>query len=144
MAGNAAPAPHPCSTCPYRRDVPSGVWEAEEYAKLPPYDRPTGDQPPRAFFCHQQNGHLCSGWVGCHDMQESMGLRIGHLAGVLTDEDVDAALDYVCPVPLFSSGAEAAEHGLREALSPGREARRAASKVTARRERRGTPMVDPD
>lgn len=24
----------PCETCPYRRDVPSGVWSADEYRKL--------------------------------------------------------------------------------------------------------------
>lgn len=25
----------PCGTCPYRRDVPAGIWHGEEYAKLP-------------------------------------------------------------------------------------------------------------
>lgn len=144
MAANNGPARTPCVTCPYRRDVASGVWEREEYEKLPRYDGPTMTQPPSAFYCHAQNGRLCSGWVGCHDMNESHGLRVGHIVGHLSDEDVNAAFDYECPVPLFGSGAEAAEHGLRDVETPGREAIRAIKKVTARRERRGTPMTPED
>lgn len=26
-----APAPRPCESCPYRRNVPSGIWTEEEY-----------------------------------------------------------------------------------------------------------------
>lgn len=33
----------PCSACPYRVDVPAGVWAREEYDKLDPYDLPTPD-----------------------------------------------------------------------------------------------------
>lgn len=55
-----APAKNPCGSCPYRRDVPSGIWSEEEYDKLPQYDLPTGDQPPNVFLCHQQNGRLRS------------------------------------------------------------------------------------
>ncbi|MGH3734203.1 MAG: DUF6283 family protein [Micromonosporaceae bacterium] len=32
------PTPHPCETCPYRKDAPSGVWAAEEYERLRSYD----------------------------------------------------------------------------------------------------------
>lgn len=46
------PAPQPCASCPYRRDVPSGIWAAEEYAKLPAYDADTPFQPPHLFLCH--------------------------------------------------------------------------------------------
>jgi hypothetical protein len=53
------PARNPCGSCPYRKDVPSGVWETLEYEKLPPYDGETFEQPFEAFFCHQQNGRLC-------------------------------------------------------------------------------------
>lgn len=35
-----------------------------------------------------------------------------------------AVFDYVSPVPLFASGAEAAEHGKRDLPHPGPEARR--------------------
>ena len=31
--------PKPCASCPYRCDVPSGVWHPDEYAKLEVYDR---------------------------------------------------------------------------------------------------------
>ncbi|MFD7961193.1 DUF6283 family protein [Streptomyces zaomyceticus] len=39
------PAPRPCASCPYRRDVPSGVWSRGDYVKLPLYDGPTWTQP---------------------------------------------------------------------------------------------------
>jgi hypothetical protein len=71
---------NPCGSCPYRRDVPSGIWDASEYAKLPGYDAGWPDeQPTAAFFCHQQDDELCSGWVGCHNMVESFGLRLAFL-----------------------------------------------------------------
>jgi Family of unknown function (DUF6283) len=105
----------PCGSCPYRRDVPSGVWDASEYEKLPPYDLPTAEQPIGAFLCHQGDGHLCAGWVGCHDMDENLAMR---LLLFQEPEAAVAALDYKCPVPLFGSGAEAAEHGLRDVESP--------------------------
>lgn len=58
--------PVPCTTCPYRRDVPSGIWAPEEYQKLLAYDRPTMQQPAALFMCHQGAGGLCTGWVQCH------------------------------------------------------------------------------
>lgn len=112
------PRPSPCSSCPYRRDVPSGIWDASEYARLPLYDGETWGQPTGVFLCHQADGFICAGWCGCHDMQENLALRIApHLD---PDIDVQACLDYTSPVPLFASGAEAAEHGMRdiEDLSP--------------------------
>jgi hypothetical protein len=130
------PAPYPCASCPYRRDVPSGVWHASEYAKLPPFDRETFAQPPAAFFCHQQNGHLCAGWVGCHDMDQSLGLRMAAMSGLLAGEEVEKALDYVSPIPLWSSGAEAAAHGIAEVTEPGAEAQRTIGKLVRRAERR--------
>lgn len=137
---SAAPAPFPCASCPYRRDVPSGVWSEEEYAKLPPYDEPTHAQPPKAFYCHQGTGRLCSGWVGCHDMGESFGLRVAELHDHVTPEDVETVMDYVSPVPLFGSGAEAAAHGMAEVYEPGDDARRTIDKLNARRARRGDPL----
>lgn len=115
-------APAPCRSCPYRRDVPAGVWAATEYAKLPPYDLPTGEQPPSLFMCHQQDGSLCAGWVGCHDMDESLALRLACASGRIEGDDLDAVLDYESPVPLFASGAEAATHGLSELEAPGPDA----------------------
>jgi hypothetical protein len=133
---SAAPAKYPCASCPYRRDVASGVWSPEEYAKLPPYDNATWGQPPGAFFCHQQNGRLCAGWVGCHDMQESLGMRLAVSTG-LSIEDYEAALSYTSPVPLFDSGAEAAAHGMAEVPAPGPKAQRTIRKIEDRRQRRG-------
>jgi hypothetical protein len=124
------PAPRPCGSCPYRLDVPSGVWAEEEYAKLPEYDRETGHQPARAFLCHQQDGRLCAGWVGCHDMTHSLGLRLLAFSGALTDDDVDEVLDYQTDVPLFTSGAEAAEHGLLELRQPSEKAARTIQRLS--------------
>lgn len=126
------PATRPCSSCPYRRDVPSGIWSKQEYDKLPEFDRPGWAQPPKAFFCHLDNGRLCAGWVGCHDMMESLGLRIALAVGLISAEDAEAALDYVSPVELFASGAEAAAHGCRDIEHPEPEAIRAAQKLGKR------------
>jgi len=128
------PAPRPCTYCPYRRDVPSGVWSAEEYAKLAAYDRPTAEQPPRVFRCHvhdrdSEQRTTCAGWAGCHDGDELMALRVGTMTGEITVETAEAIRDYVSPVPLFASGAEAAVHGMREILSPGPEALAAMDKI---------------
>jgi hypothetical protein len=111
----------PCPSCPYRRDVPSGVWDASEYDKLPGYD---GDIPEQLaagalalFHCHQRTGELCAGWAGCHDMENNLAMR-------MHGRDVDpAAHEYVSPVPLFGSGAEAAEHGKRHLAEPDDAAR---------------------
>ncbi|WP_067904162.1 DUF6283 family protein [Nocardia vaccinii] len=74
------PAPRPCSSCPYRRDAPSGVWDAEEYEKLRLYDLDMAFQPPRLFQCHQADfdsgvRRLCAGWAGCHG-SELLGLCV--------------------------------------------------------------------
>lgn len=127
------PAPAPCGSCPYRRDVPSGIWADEEYEKLLAFDRETGFQPPSAFMCHQQDGRLCAGWVGCHDMDESLGLRVLFGLGLLDRDTYLAALDYTTPVELFASGAEAAEHGRREIEAPSRRARQTVQKLRRRK-----------
>jgi hypothetical protein len=113
------------------------VWSEEEYVKLPRYDGDTTSQPFAAFYCHQQNGRLCSGWVGCHDMEESMGLRIAALEGQISPEDFEAAVEYTCPVELFESGAAAAAHGMAEIEAPSEDAGRLAAKLRQRRQRRG-------
>lgn len=130
------PAKNPCGSCPYRRDVPSGVWSEEEYDKLPTYDGETHEQPPSVFMCHQQDGSLCAGWVGCHDMTQNMGLRIAVINERVTPEELDEILDYVPSVPLFSTGAEAAAHGRAEVFTPGEHARRVIDKLESKRKRR--------
>ena len=112
MSEILGPAERPCGSCPYRKDVPSGVWHADEYAKLPKYDLPTPEQPMSLFLCHQQDGHVCAGWAGCHDTDELFALRLRQPE--LAPEERQKIHDYVSPVPLFESGQEAAEHGLAE------------------------------
>jgi hypothetical protein len=116
------PAKNPCGTCPYRKDVPSGVWAEEEYAKLPRYDGETITQPMGLFLCHQKDGSLCAGWVGCHDMDENFALRLH--AHSMTEQTMEAIFDYKTEVPLWGSGREAAEHGLAEVEAPSPQARR--------------------
>lgn len=82
------------------------------------------------FFCHQQDGRLCAGWVGCHDMEESFGIRIGLLQGLLTEDDYDAIIEYESPVPLFASGRETAEHGLAHVETPSPEAVRTIQRLS--------------
>lgn len=127
----ASPAPRPCESCPYRQDVPSGVWAPEEYQKLSGYDRDTPFQPTGVFRCHQRNGRVCAGWAGCHDGVHLLALRLAGRDGTMTAADVDATIDYVSPVPLFASGAEAAAHGLAEVDRPGVAAARMISKLSA-------------
>ncbi|MGW3607940.1 DUF6283 family protein [Micromonospora sp. NPDC005161] len=134
-ADTRGPANSPCGTCPYRRDVPSGVWDASEYAKLPDYDAPTALQPHGLFLCHQADGRVCAGWAGCHDGNELLALRLATLQGMSPDE-ISNTRGYVSPVPLFGSGKEAAEHGMARIDDPNRKARRAidrlAPKIAAR------------
>jgi hypothetical protein len=113
------PAPKPCESCPYRKDVPSGVWSASEYRKLPLYDAMTSSQPRGLFQCHQNgNGddraRLCAGWVGCHG-GELLALRIGVATGGLDPK----VFNYTTSVPLFASGFAAAAHGMRDIETPG-------------------------
>lgn len=130
------PRRRPCSSCPYRRDVPSGLWDAAEYDKLPGYDGGVAEQVSAGafalFFCHQHDGNLCAGWVGCHDMANTLAVRIR--GGEL---DMPAVLDYRSPVALFGSGAEAAEHGKRDIDNPGPAARRKVRQLVSQRDRRG-------
>lgn len=129
------PAARPCGSCPYRQDVPSGVWHESEYAKLPPYDRPTYEQPLAAFACHQQDGRLCAGWVGCHDASELLALRLPFHG--LSEEEMEEVYEYESPVPLFSSGQEAADHGMRDYGSPDERADRTRSRLLKKLNNKG-------
>lgn len=116
----------PCSSCPYRRDVPSGIWAAEEYELLPNFDGEIMEQveagATHLFFCHQQDGHLCSGWVGCHGT-DAIAIRVNSHR---LDESV---FTYESPVPLFASGREACDHGMRDIESPSEAAMQTVTKI---------------
>ncbi|WP_280320004.1 DUF6283 family protein [Nocardia wallacei] len=133
------PAPRPCASCPYRRDVPSGIWAAEEYAKLPAYDRPTMEQPPGVFLCHQNDrgsaeSRVCGGWAGCHDGYELLSIRFAMMHGEMDAATAEAICEYQTSVALFASGAAAAEHGIAEIEGPSSAAVAAIQKVRRRRD----------
>jgi len=107
----------PCIACPYRRDVPSGVWSAQEYDKLVDYDSPTSEQPFAPFACHATPEHFCHGWAVVHSNRghayELLALRIARL----DVEDVPMA-----GVALFQSGYQVAKHGKADIEDPSDEA----------------------
>lgn len=110
----AKPRKTPCASCPYRCNVPSGVWHEEEYDKLPAYDRDTADQPTAVFYCHQADGAVCAGWLGFGDPGELLAVRIGTMFERLDP----SCMEYATDVPLFASGQEAADHGKKEIDTP--------------------------
>lgn len=113
------PPKTPCGTCPYRKDVPSGIWSAEEYAKLPAYDGDIPDQVTKGaaalFMCHQRDGCLCGGWLASHGPNRLLALRLHPVHS--------SAFDYQPGVEVFASGAQAASHGLTDIEKPGPKAR---------------------
>lgn len=131
------PAPQPCQSCPYRADAPSGIWAAEEYAKLVGYDADTASQPPNLFLCHQTDAddpraRLCAGWVGCHGDQ-LLSLRLAASRGDLEPATAEAAFSYTTSTLLFESGTAAALHGIRDIPAPSTSARHAIDKIARRR-----------
>lgn len=79
------------------------------------------------FLCHRQDGRACAGWVGVHDMDHCLGIRMAGSMGLL--EEPEAFLDYETDTPLWGSGTEAAEHGMKEVAEPGTEAQRVIDKL---------------
>lgn len=120
----------PCSSCPYRKDVPSGVWSHDTYEILRPYDEPTGGQPFAPFGCHATPEFFCHGWAVVHtsrgnefDLLSLRMCRTGY-------PDIPEAA-----VPLFASGNEAADHGQADLDNPSLEARQAVDKLVRKYER---------
>lgn len=114
----------PCPSCPYRRDVPSGVWHPEEYAKLALYDEQPGETPRlETFRCHWQTATgrstVCVGWLGCHGL-DAVAVRLALAMGALTMDVVERAVG--TDVVLYESGTEAAVMGLRDINDPSPEA----------------------
>lgn len=138
MAEVLHPRKRPCSSCPFRRDCPSGLWAAAEYGSLAAYVGDTGQQAMAGAVgvlrCHQGRDELCAGWCAVHGNDESLALRMAAAAGLA---DPDEVRDYTTDVPLFSSGAEAAEHGKRDIRHPSAAARAAGAKIGRVRSLRG-------
>lgn len=110
----------PCGTCPYRKDVPSGIWNRAEYEKLPLYDGETGEQIMKGgialFLCHQKDGCLCGGWLLTHDRR--------HLAALRLSTVDDSVWDYNPGTPVWGSGKEAHDHGVKDLDGPSSAAKR--------------------
>ena len=123
------PKKSPCGSCPYRQDAPTGLWHYEEYIKLPEYDRPMPEQPQGVFGCHQDDGHLCAGWVGTHDMKRNLAVRLNWLTGHMTDEEFLQVLGYETKTPLFATGREACNHGLQDYDAPPERTERVKKKL---------------
>jgi hypothetical protein len=134
------PRPEPCATCPYRKNVPSGIWAETEYAKLEGYDGSTTEQAVAnavgVFYCHSAPEKVCAGWAAVHGDPESFALRIASARG----HDVHAVLAYSTDVPLFGSGHEAAAHGRAGIEEPDEAAKEAVAKVSKAREATGRPV----
>lgn len=78
-------APHPCGSCPYRTDVPTGTWHAEEFENLLAHD--ADPMNGSVFGCHRfrlrrEEADICAGWF--LDQQErglpSIKLRLALMA----------------------------------------------------------------
>lgn len=132
-SNSAGPRKNPCASCPYRKNVPSGLWEADEYDKLPRYDGEIIDQvtagATRVFSCHHGEGDVCAGWLGHRDPYDLLAVRMGISDGRITPE----CADYTTDVPLFTSGEEASQHGLQDIKSPSEDAQSAIQKIIKKR-----------
>lgn len=115
--------PTPCEACPYRADVPSGVWEHDEYEKLRTYEGETFEQPFGGFACHATPARFCHGWAVVSG-EDSLALR---LAGVQEIPEPK--------VPLFESHTAAADHGQREIDAPSEEAVDVMGRLTRKHDR---------
>jgi hypothetical protein len=123
------PRKMPCASCPFRTNVASGIWDKTEYQKLPAYDGEIHEQTATAvFMCHQPaEGHVCSGWLGHREYPEDMlAVRLGIIRGDLDQ----SCLEYTTDVALFGSGAEAAEHGMKQFLDPQEDTLSVIRKIT--------------
>ena len=111
----------PCRFCPYRKDVPSGVWHEEEYQKLLLYSNETMDQPTAVFACHNQPDDVCTGWLAtglrAEPRRAMLSLRLAMSMQTLTGfAEFEPEHDF------FDTHTEAAEHGLRDIDDPSPEA----------------------
>lgn len=123
-------ASNPCATCPYRKDVPSGVWHHDEYERLRKFDDEPRADNLGTFLCHQTNvcgkEIACKGWLMVH--RESVAVRLAMLRGHI-DESAFSPTD----VALHDSGNAAADFGQRDIERP----RRTALKVMQKLKRTG-------
>ena len=118
----------PCLACPYRLDVPSGVWSWSEYEKLRAYDNITPEQPFEAFSCHATPDQICNGWAVCHTSR-------GNEHDLLSMRIIGYPAIPPAKVPLHPSGNAAADFGQRDIEDPSDEAMEVVDKLMQRHER---------
>lgn len=130
--------PIPCVTCPYRKDVPSGIWHEEEYEKLVRYDAPTMQQPAKLFMCHSQPDGLCTGWVQSHaDRDHAFDLLALRLNWRQCDVEALKTVSQSEPaVPLFKTGAAAMWHGMKKIKKPDEKAAQAIEQIERKRKKK--------
>ncbi|MFM9707845.1 DUF6283 family protein [Streptomyces galilaeus] len=92
---------------------------------------PSWTQPARLFLCHQHDAgddraRVCRG-------DHLLALRTALVVGDISVEPAETIRSCTSPVPLFTSGAEAAAHATRDIHAPGTDARRAIDKITRSR-----------
>jgi|CXWL01.1.fsa_nt_gi hypothetical protein len=133
-------APAPCTTCPYRRDTPPGIWSAEEYEKLLIYDADPGRLRPEKvqeafsiFHCHQEHvtkePTVCRGWLSVHADHPAMRLLVA-LGGVLASE-----IPREAEPGLYATAREAWAAGLAGVPIPSPAAKKAIAKIVDQRSR---------
>ena len=120
-----------CSTCPYRRDTPPGVWEAAEYEKLRAFAAaPQTAEDLRGFLCHQTHATgvrtVCRGWLSVH--RHHVAVRLFMARGELRYGDVPTEDE----PEYYATGTEACEAGLAGIENPSEEARVAITKLVRR------------
>lgn len=127
-------AENPCESCPYRRDVPSGIWHESEYEKLRAYDSDGFDRPLAAFLCHHspdmKQQAACRGWLTVH--RETVAVRIAMMTGQVTPDEVYTEVS----APLFASGNEAADAGIKGVKRPKAKARKVIDRLLDKKMKR--------
>ena len=119
---------HPCDTCPYRKDTPSGIWHESEYKKLPKWDDPTAFAG--IFHCHNQTESrqtVCRGWMEVHHENLQVRLTIATLI------DFHERNEKPTTVPLHESGEAAMKAGIKRINNPSCKAKSKVEKLLRKR-----------
>ncbi|KKM86854.1 hypothetical protein LCGC14_1274800 [marine sediment metagenome] len=129
--------PQACTTCPYRRDTPPGIWAPKEYERLRNYDAQIHELANpidglKIFHCHQESitnqPTICRGWLSVHREAAAVGLAIS--LGAIGPEDVPINSEQL----YYATGNEAADAGLAGVGDPNDEAQRAIDRLLLRGE----------
>lgn len=138
---NLIPRDVPCPSCPYRRNCPSGVWDASEYQKLIDYDNETFAQPIGVFMCHDAKDGvtMCRGWLDVHPKEHLLSLRLAAGRCMISPDLIDLPPS---GVPVFESGRAAALHGMAEIEDPGDQALHIIDKLARRKAQQDGSVPD--